>query len=133
MDYSKLLKKAKQELPDLKSGGERFEIPKAVVQTGKQTFIKNFSEIAKTLRRDPKHISKFLFKELAVPGSIRNGELMLQGKIYSSLVNQRIEEYVKEFVFCHECGKADTVIEKSDRMLIIRCEACGAKKPARQL
>ena len=133
MDYSELLKRAKSELPDLKKMEERFEIPRAVVQTGKQTLIKNFSEIAKTLRRDPKYIAKFLFKELAVPGSIRNGELLLQGRIYPDLIDQRIEEYVKEFVFCHECGKADTVIEKSDRMLFIRCEACGARKTARHL
>jgi len=133
MDYFELLKRARGELPDLKKTGDRFEIPRPLIQTGKQTLIKNFSEITKTLRRDPKHIAKFLFKELAVPGSIRNDGLILQGRIVPSLINQRIEEYVKEFVFCHECGKADTVIEKSDRIMFIRCEACGAKRPARHL
>ena len=133
MDYSELLKRAKSELPDLKKEGSRLEIPKAVIQTGKQTVIKNFSNIAEVLRRDPKHISKFLFKELAVPGTIRNGELLLQGKISPGLINQRLDEYIKQFVLCHECNKADTVFQKIDRVIFIKCEACGARRTARHL
>lgn len=132
-EYMKLLKKAKEGIPDLKKGSERFEIPRAEVITGKQTIVKNFLDISKKLRRDPKHIAKFLFKELAVPGSLREYELVLQGKIYQNMLNQRIEEYTREFVLCHECGKADTVIQKLDRTLFMKCEACGAKRSLRMI
>ncbi|MFH0832899.1 MAG: translation initiation factor IF-2 subunit beta [Candidatus Aenigmatarchaeota archaeon] len=126
-EYKKLLERAKQNLPDL-TKKERFEIPLADVFTGRQTFIRNFSEIAKTLRREPKHLAKFLFKELAVPGSTRGEELILQGKVSTNLINQRIAEYVKEFVLCEECGKPDTIMQKDDRLLQLKCEACGAKR-----
>jgi translation initiation factor 2 subunit 2 len=130
-NYLELLKKAKKDIPV--QSGERFEVPKAVIATGRQTAIKNFSDIAKTLRRDGKHIAKFLFKELAVPGSIRASELYLQGRIAQSLIDQRISEYVKEFVMCNECGKPDTVLQKIDKVDILKCEACGARRSVRTL
>lgn len=130
-NYLELLKKAKKDIPVHIS--ERFEIPKAAVAAGRQTVIKNFSDIAKTLRRDGKHIAKFLFKELAVPGSIRGNELYLQGRISQNLIDQRISEYVKEFVICNECGKPDTALQKIDRIETLKCEACGARRSVRTL
>ena len=129
--YLELLKRAKKDIPV--HVGERFEVPKADVVIGKQTAIKNFSDIAKTLRRDGKHIAKFLFKELAVPGSIRGNELHLQGRISRSLVDQRISEYVREFVVCNECGKPDTGMQKIEGVDMLKCEACGARRSVRAL
>lgn len=128
MDYAELLKKARKSLPDLAARGERFETPTADVATGKQTALKNFSEIAKTLRREPKHLAKFLFKELAVPGSMNGAELILQGRISAPLINQRIEEYLREYVLCHECGKPDTALQRAERIEFLKCEACGARR-----
>jgi len=129
-DYFELLQKAKKGLPELKKENSRFEFPKAVVEIiGRQTTIKNLSDIAKTLRRDPKHIVKFLLKELAIPGNLKNGELVLQGKIYENMINKKLGDYSKEFVLCKECGKADTVIEEKEEMHFIKCEACGASRP----
>lgn len=130
MNYEELLKKARQGLPVRSES--RFEIPQAVVVAGKkQTTIRNFLEIARTLRREPQGMAKYLFKELAVPGSIKGGELLLQSKLSSSLVNQRIREYVKDFVICKECGKPDTAVQKMDNYTFIKCEACGAKRPVK--
>ena len=130
MNYEDMLKKAVQNLPAKTES--RFEVPTAIVQTSKkQTIIKNFLEIAKTLRREPREIAKYLFKELAVPGTIKGPELVLQSKVMSTLVNQRIREYVKDFVICKECGKPDTALQKVDGYTFIKCEACGAKRPAR--
>jgi translation initiation factor 2 subunit 2 len=132
MDYKEMLKRARENMPEAKIE-ERFEVPVADVMTAKMTTIKNFSEICKSLRREPKHIAKFLFKELAVPGSINGSELVLQGKIPYGVVNQRIVEYVKEFVFCHECGKPDTNLTKDGRMMTMKCEACGARRTVRDI
>ena len=132
MDYEDMLKKARANLPALEM--KRFEMPSAAVQlAGRQTVIKNFFEIAKNVRREPKHIAKYLFKELAVPGETKGNELFLQGKIPGHVINKRLEEYVKEFVLCHECSKPDTVVQKVDRFEFIRCEACGARRPLKQL
>ena len=64
---------------------------------------------------------------LAVPGSARGSELLLQGKFNSYAINQKISEYAKEFVMCHECGKPDTKLEKEGDLTYMKCAACGAK------
>lgn len=131
-DYEELLRKAKKNLP-ASAEVSRFEIPKASVHVmGRQTYVKNFNEIAKALRRDPKHMAKFLFKELAVPGSL-GGELILQGKFSSDIVNKRIADYAKEFVMCHECKKPDTNLSKVGRIVFLKCEACGARRSVKRV
>ena len=131
MDYDELLNRAQSNLPQKKTEG-RFEIPSAIVQqSGKQTIIKNFADMAKTLRREPKHIAKYLFKELAIPGSQKGNELVLQAKINSSMINQRIRDYVKDFVLCTECGKPDTNITEEKGIYFVKCEACGARRSFR--
>lgn len=133
MDYNELLKRAKDNLPQI-NNTDRFEVPFALInQSGKQTIIKNFSEIAQKLRRSPEHLSHFLFKQLAVPGNIRGNELLLQGKIRGGLINQRIKEYVRDFILCKECKKADTVIKRSGNMDFIKCEVCGASRAVKHI
>jgi translation initiation factor 2 subunit 2 len=131
-EYKNLLERARKSLPPITKAAERFETPVAEIVTGKQTVIRNFTEIAKVLRRDTRHLAKFLFKELAIPGSIRNSELVLQGKVYSSLINQRIAEYVERFVLCHECRKPDTKLQE-DKITTIKCEACGARRTTKSI
>ena len=121
-------------MPETKEAA-RWEVPRAYVQIAgkKRTIIRNFSEIAKAMRRDPRHLAKFLFKEMAVPGSLESGQLVLQGKFNSEFVNRRVEDYAKEFVLCSECRKPDTQINKQDRLWTLKCEACGAKRPVRAI
>jgi translation initiation factor 2 subunit 2 len=129
MEYEELLRRAVKNLP--KKTESRFEIPNANVFTGKkQTEIRNFAALASVLRREPADIAKYLFKALASAGSMRGSDLILQSKVPGSMVNQRIREYVKDFVICKECGKPDTSLQKMDNYLFIKCEACGAKRPA---
>ncbi len=131
--YEELLKRALENLP-VKKPDERFELPRAnVMIAGRITTLKNFSDIVKTLRREPKHLAKYLFKELAAPGEIKNSELVLQGKFSSGIINSKIENYAEEYVYCHECGKPDTVIVKINRLDQIKCEACGARRPAKHI
>lgn len=129
MDYHELLKRVKRSLPAA-AGTSRFETPRALVEhSGKQTIIKNFIDIAKALRREPQHVAKWLFRELAVPGAIVGHSLQLQARIQPDFVNRRIQEYVKEFVLCIECGKPDTSLQRRDKLWFLRCEACGATRP----
>ena len=127
MDYKELLKRAKQNLPAVQQS--RFDIPVAIVSIVKKTtIIKNFADVAKTLRREPNHIAKFLFKELALPGSISGSELALQGKVFPSVINKRLHDYIKEYVLCKECGKPDTNMSREEGITTIKCEACGARR-----
>jgi len=97
MNYEEMLKRAVKNLPAKTES--RFEVPAAMIGASKkQTTIKNFADIVKTLRRDTADVAKYMFKALAVPGSIKGTELVLQAKVPFALVNQRIREYVKDFV-----------------------------------
>ncbi|MEK6906933.1 MAG: translation initiation factor IF-2 subunit beta [Nanoarchaeota archaeon] len=130
--YEKLLEKAKSSLPEIKQSSERFEMPKAVGHVqGNKTIISNFSAIVKTFNRDQSHFLKYLLRELASPGNVDGPRLILGRKISSGLINDKIEEYAREFVLCHVCRKPDTILKKEERITMMKCSACGAKSPVR--
>lgn len=132
--YEEMLEEAQEKLPKEMRKESRLEIPSPqVIIQGNRTFIMNFKEISDSLRRDPKHLSKFLFRELAKPGHVDGNRLILQGKVIRSLVEKKIDTYVKEFVLCGECNRPDTHLEKEDRLVFLKCEACGAKQSVRKI
>jgi len=131
--YDEMLEKAYKEIPsDLITNKERFEIPRVRGHIeGSKTIISNFFQITKTLNRDPKHLLKFLQRELATPATIQNELLILGSKISAAKINAKIEEYAKLFVICPECGKPDTSLIREKGVLMIKCHACGAKHPVK--
>lgn len=132
MDYEKMLEKGRTELPESVLKSERFEIPKAKGHIqGNKTVISNFLQIAQALRRDPEHLLKFILKELASPGEIKKTEAIIGRKVNAVAVNEKIEKYVKEFVMCSECKRPDTQLIKEDKIVFIKCMACGAKHPVK--
>jgi len=115
---------------DFSSG--RFEIPKIEGHfEGKKTILTNFFQIASHIRRDSEHFLKFILKEVAASGHQDGDRLVLNMKVPSVKINAKVEEYVKEFVLCKECGKPDTELVKEDRLTFINCLACGAKHSVR--
>ncbi len=132
--YEEMLKEARQGISETITKESRLEIPipQSFIQ-GNNTFITNFTEITNSIRRDPKHLAKFLFRELAKAGHIDGNRLILQGKVISSLIKKKINDYMKEFVYCKECNKPDTRLEKEDRINFLKCEACGAKHVLRRI
>jgi translation initiation factor 2 subunit 2 len=132
--YEKLLDEAFKKIKKPEGNGERFEIPKIEGHfEGKKTILTNFFQIASYIRRNPEHFQKFLLKELASSGQIEGDRLVLNQKVPSAKINQKIESYVREFVLCKECGKPDTELIKDDRMTFIHCLACGAKRPVSKI
>lgn len=134
MDYESLLKKAYEKLPKIEEYKDRFQIPVAETMIqGNQTIIKNFSQIAERLRRDPNHILKFLAKELATPAGLDGARAILQTKLSQKMVQQKLDVYVVDYVFCKECKSPDTKLIKEDRITFLKCEACGAKSPKKAI
>jgi translation initiation factor 2 subunit 2 len=131
--YEQLLKKAYEKVKIIKSNSERFEIPKVAGQVqGKNTLITNIIAIAGYLRRPADHLAKFLQKELATSGKIDNDRLILNTKLSSEKVNEKIQLYAKEFVICPECTKPDTEIITEKGIKFKHCLACGAKSPVKR-
>jgi translation initiation factor 2 subunit 2 len=130
MTYEQLLEEAYKKVKQTNTSSERFEIPKIEGHfEGKKTILTNFYQIASYLRRDPWHFQKFMLKELAAAGQREGERLVLNIKVPSTKINQKIEDYINEFVLCKECKKPDTEIIKQDRISFVHCLACGAKHP----
>lgn len=126
-NYEKLLEEAYKNVKQV-SGTDRFEIPKLSGHfQGKKTILTNFLQIASYLRRKPEHFQKFLLKELATSGNMEGDRLVLNNKIPSARIINKIQQYAKEFVLCKECGKPDTELIKKDRLMFLHCLACGAQ------
>ncbi|MFH2019855.1 MAG: translation initiation factor IF-2 subunit beta [archaeon] len=130
MDYKELLKKARSGLPESALKIERFSIPKirGHIQ-GNKTVLSNFYHIADLLARDSDQMLKYILKELATPGEGKKPLVMLGRKVSASAVNDKVEEYAKKYVLCKECGKPDTKLSKQERIIFLKCNACGAKYP----
>lgn len=130
-EYENLLNEAYKEIKPIKSS-ERFEIPKIEGHLeGNKTILTSFQQIATYLRRDINHLLKFLLKELASSGKIEGSRVVLQTRIQSSKINEKIRQYAEEFVICKECGKPDTELIKDKEFLFVHCLACGAKHSVR--
>ena|SRR3989338_4202573 len=129
MGYKELLEKARKELPVTVQQTERFELPKVKGHIqGHKTIISNFLQIADAFQRDTAHLLKFLLKELATPGEVQKQLLLLGRKLSASKINEKIEQYAREYVICKECGKPDTKIVREGEYMFLRCNACGARQ-----
>ena len=132
--YEELLKKAQEELPEQVKGSERFVIDKVKGHLeGSKTILVNLKKIAKDLDRDENHLLKYLLRELATPGKIVRGRVILGAKIAASTINKKIKKYVSEFVFCSECNKPDTELTEEKSIMYLKCLACGVKKPVKNI
>jgi len=132
-EYKKLLEGVRKELPEHVFQKDRFEMPKirGHIQ-GNRTVISNFLQIANALGREPENMLKFVLRELATPGEIKkSGSVIIGSKVPASRINEKIKQYANSYVFCYECGKPDTKIEKEGNLSYIKCTACGARHPIR--
>lgn len=129
--YENLLNEAYQKVKPIKAS-ERFEIPKIEGHIeGTKTILTNLQQIASHIRRNINHLLKYLLRELATSGKIEGNRVILQRKIPSVKINEKIQQYVEEFVLCRECKKPDTELIKEERFMFVHCLACGAKHSVR--
>ncbi|MBI2449220.1 translation initiation factor IF-2 subunit beta [Candidatus Pacearchaeota archaeon] len=131
MNYEQLLDEAYKKIKKIETN-ERFEIPliESAIE-GNKTIVSNMQAIASRLSRDVEHIVKFLTRELAAYGLLKGGRLIFNTKISQKNLQDKLAEYIKEFVLCRECNKPDTQLVKKDRLLFIKCSACGATHSVR--
>jgi len=103
--------------------------PPQVVRIGtKKTSFANFSEICKTLHRQPKHVLAFLLAELGTSGSVDgNNQLIIKGRFQQKQMENVLRRYVKEYVTCHTCRSPDTILQKDTRLFFLQCETCGSR------
>ena len=135
LDYDKLLERVKQKLPEKTGLHERSQMPvlDSFVE-GNKTILKNMNTVASYLNRDIANIVKFLSREMATSATIEGGgRVVFVGKFLNKVLNAKLEAYVNTYIKCRECGSPDTKIETQDRVNIMHCMACQAKRPLPKL
>ncbi len=133
-EYEALLLKAEEELPEREVGTERFILEKIKGhQEGNKTILANLKKIAKDLGREEYHLLKYLLRELATPGKYAGERAILGAKVPASAINKKIKKYVSEFVYCPECMKPDTKLLEEQGITYLKCQACGTKKPVKNI
>ena len=131
-DYVWMLNRAREQLPENVFEKSVFEVPKISANIeGSKTIILNFFEIADVVNRPADHLLKYLSKELATAGNIEGRRVIFQGKFYSTVLNKKLDDYVKSFVLCRQCGRHDTKLKHEGRIWMVKCMACGAKEPVK--
>lgn len=129
-DYGSLLARAREQLPPVQVGTDRFQVPEPDVMTdGKNTVIRNFQEITTVLRREPAHVIGHLARELGCPGVLDLPRGVLKSRVSKEQIAQRLREYTEKYVICSECKRPDTHLKKDGRFTLLICEACGAQRP----
>ena len=126
--YREMLERAYERLPHRVEKYARFEVPRPrAVRVGKRTVLLNFKEISDALNRDPKHLLKYLSKEMATLSSMEGTRVIFQGVFRQDTIRNLIEAYTQRYVICPVCKRPDTKIVKEKRLSFLVCEACGAR------
>jgi len=127
--YEKLLKRIDGERS--KNSAEtdsRFELPAVdVMWEGQRTYLRNFSDFPKILRRDSAKLLQYLSKEFAVPAERIGDSAMFIGRRDPDDFTRLLKIYVNDYIMCTTCKSPDTRTEKEKRISFLICEACGAK------
>ncbi|MCS3923518.1 translation initiation factor IF-2 subunit beta [Methanosalsum natronophilum] len=132
-DYEKLLNRALENLPDVETTDERFVIPEPrIFIEGKTTVLDNFTNIISVLNREADHLMKYLTRELGTAGKVEGSRAIFQGRFPKELIKANIESYVEEYVICSECSRPDTQLDKVERVMVLKCLACGAHRPVKK-
>lgn len=122
-----------KKMPDTKGPKERFVMPvPKVYYEGKTTVLENFTAIADAFDREPEHLMKYMLQEMGTAGKIEGHRGVFQGKFAELAIARQIDSYFEEYVVCSECRLPDTHLIKSDRVLTLKCDACGAHRPVRK-
>merc|ERR1712029_1030313 len=133
--YDELLQRVynviKEKNPDSVMGEKKKFVmrPPQVVKVGaKKTAFVNFTEIAKMLHRQPKHLLAFLFAELGTTGALDgSNQLVMKGKFQQKHIENVLRRYIKEYVPCHTCRSPDTILNKETRLFFLQCMTCHSR------
>ena len=129
-----MLNRAHDKMPPIIFEKKRFEVPKPLVSIeGKKTIWKNFGEIAEYIHRDENQILKYIGKEMGAAWRKDGVRVIFVGKFGRMLIEKKLNKYIKNYVVCPVCEKPDTTLKRIDRVLVMKCQACGAVSPVPQI
>jgi len=134
MDYEKMLDKAYKSLPEQGDKTSRFQVPSVMGSVqGNKTIISNFSQICDVVNRKQSHVFKFFLRGLATSGEINQNTAIFIGKFGRNRLQELLDKYLDEYVYCKECKKPETKLVRKDRIAFMKCGVCGARHPIKSL
>ncbi|KAI5184804.1 translation initiation factor 5 [Nematocida homosporus] len=114
----------------------RYKMPSNIVKiegrgNGIKTVLVNIEDIAKSLNRDPKILTKYLSYEMGTLSSIddKNAKYIINGAHDKERVQEYLFNFIDELVLCKECRNPETVLfcSPSRKSVLQKCSACGGE------
>ncbi|MHA1520553.1 MAG: translation initiation factor IF-2 subunit beta [Promethearchaeota archaeon] len=131
-EYLELVDRAFEKIPEGFHETDRWKIPVVRLEyEGKNTIIVNFKDIVDSIKRDEKHLMKYILQEVGTAGNIKGNKSILKGKQKLRTLNRLVNNYCETYVICETCGKPDTIILKEGRSHLLVCQACGTRHPVK--
>ena len=131
MNYADSLDRALEALPERNEEQSRLDVPDPAGETdGAFTRLTNLGEIADALGREAEHVHSNVQRELGTNGQFNTDRARYNGSFTVADFQAALDEYIAEYVTCSECGLPDTRLVTEDGVDMLRCEACGAFRPA---
>ena len=117
-------------MPKILKEHTRFVTPQVQARIqGKTTVVQNLSEVSKAINRETGMLAKYLLREFGTMGSNDAQRLLMKGQFRPSQIQEKFEDFLRQFVICPECGRPDTRILQEMRVNFLKCEACGSRHP----
>jgi len=92
-------------------------------KNGGTTILTNLDKIAKDIYRTTDDLIKVLKKQLATSIQFKNNCIIIKGYHKAEVLDNIIEDYIKNNVLCELCGNPETLpIGKNQKY---QCQACG--------
>lgn len=103
-------------------------VEKPIVQIlNRKTYIKNFTKLYTSIKRDKNHLADYFADELSTKVSITGDDELLLDIVYreNPIVNVYLK-YIVAYVQCKMCKSSDTSLVKSSRITQKICNNCKA-------
>lgn len=81
------------------------------------------------MHRQGEHVMGYLNAELGTSGSLDGQErLIMKGRFTPKVFEGVLRRYVNEYVICNMCKSTDTLLNREQRLFMLRCQNCGASR-----
>jgi len=112
---------------------EKMVIDEPVIsRKNKRTIIENFGTICFKINRDIDIVKDYIQNKLAKKQediTLSSAQALIITGSYNNIdLKRHIENYIVTYVICSECRGGDTVLEKENRLLWLKCNKCNCKK-----
>ncbi|KAI5189639.1 translation initiation factor 2 subunit 2 [Nematocida minor] len=130
LSYDMLLARIEKHLkPSDNEVESKIKIPISIRRDGATKTSLNITEICRKICREVSHLRQFIEVELSVNCSIDGEErLVIKGVFPEAQLQKIVRNYIRQYVSCGVCGSLETVLEREDKLLFKKCQACNASQ-----